>query len=128
MITKAATSPFALLGALIPDGEDLQFVVFRPGLAELTEDARANLSKMAEIMYERPSLRMDIIGKVDPQEDREALIQMRLDQLLEVQKMQDQGVKKQVKLVQSGTDKSKEERLSLIGKNGPGRSQKARLM
>ena len=164
-IAKAATSPFALLGALIPDGKDLQFVAFRPGLAELTEDARANLSKMAEVMYERPSLRMDIIGKVDPQEDREALTQMRFDQLLEVQKMQDQGVKKdalpesikindeeypyyltkafetlqlkeikedkeigfigtikkkrqlrkQVKLVQSGTDKSNEERLSLIG-------------
>lgn len=165
LIAKAATSPFALLGALIPDGEDLQFVAFRPGLAELTEDARANLSKMAEVMYERPSLRMDIIGKVDPREDREALTQMRFDQLLEVQKMQDQGVKedalpesikisdeeypyyltkafealqlkeikedkeigfigaikkkrqlkKQVKLVQSGTDKSNEERLSLIG-------------
>jgi len=165
LIAKAATSPFALLGALIPDGEGLQFVVFHPGLADLTEDARANLSKMAEVMYERPSLRMDIIGKVDPRQDREALTQMRFDQLLKVQKMQDQGVKKdalpksikisdeeypyyltkafevlqlkkikedkeigfidtikkkmqlrkQVKLVQSGTEKSNEERESLIG-------------
>ncbi|MCP3889866.1 MAG: DUF748 domain-containing protein [Desulfobulbaceae bacterium] len=165
LIAKAATSPFALLGALIPDGEDLQYVAFRPGLAELTEDARSNLLKMAEVLYERPSLRMDIIGKVDPRKDREALTQMRFDQFLKVQKMQDRDIKenappesieindeeyphylakafqvlklkeieegeeigffetikkkrllkKQVKLVQSETNESNNERQSLIG-------------
>lgn len=93
LIAKAATSPFALLGALIPGGEDLHALSFRPGLAELTEEARATLSKMAGVLYERPSLRMDIIGKVDPKEDREALTQMRFDQLLKVQKMKDLDIK-----------------------------------
>ena len=89
LIAKAATSPFALLGALIPGGEDLQHVAFNPGLSELTDEAKENLLKMAKVLYERPSLRMDIIGNVGPLEDKEALAQMRFDQVLKVQKILD---------------------------------------
>ncbi|MCK5404934.1 MAG: DUF748 domain-containing protein, partial [Desulfobulbaceae bacterium] len=73
LIAKAVTSPFALLGALIPEGEELQYVGFEPGLGGLDDDSQKKLEKMAEVLFERPGLRMDIIGRVDPEKDREAI-------------------------------------------------------
>ncbi|MEA2082833.1 MAG: DUF748 domain-containing protein [Thermodesulfobacteriota bacterium] len=89
LIAKAATSPFALLGALIPDGEDLQHVTFEPGLSDISENASTKLEKMAKVLYDRPGLRMDIIGKIEPDQDREALIKMRFNKLIKLQKMRE---------------------------------------
>ncbi len=87
LIAKAATSPFALLTALIPDGEDLQHVTFEPGLSDISRDASGKLEKMAGVLYERPGLRVDIIGRVEPARDRDALIKMRFDKLINLQKL-----------------------------------------
>ena len=92
LIAKAATSPFALLGALIPDGEDLQHVTFGPGLSDISRDASGKLEKMAGVLYERPGLRVDIIGRVEPARDRDALIKMRFDRLINLQKLHELSV------------------------------------
>ena len=92
LIAKAATSPFALLGALIPDGEDLQHVTFEPGLSDISRDASGRLEKMAKVLYERPGLRVDIIGRVEPARDRDALIKIRFDRLINLQKLHELSV------------------------------------
>ncbi|HSH13990.1 MAG TPA: DUF748 domain-containing protein, partial [Desulfurivibrionaceae bacterium] len=56
LISKAATSPFALLGALIPEGQDIQFIGFDAGRAELTPDSAAKLVTVEKILFERPDL------------------------------------------------------------------------
>nr|MBF0221841.1 DUF748 domain-containing protein [Desulfobulbaceae bacterium] len=90
LITKAVTSPFALLGALIPDGEDLQLVPFKPGLASISDEHSNNLTQIASVLYERPGLRMDIVGKVDPQKDGQAIEELRFQKMIKLQKAKDQ--------------------------------------
>ncbi|MCK5229501.1 MAG: hypothetical protein KAR13_04500, partial [Desulfobulbaceae bacterium] len=92
LIAKAVTSPFALLGALIPDGEDLQYVAFEPGLSDISRHASGKLEKMAKVLYERPGLRMDIIGRVEPAQDRDALIKMRFDRLIKLQELHELSI------------------------------------
>lgn len=87
LITKAATSPFALLGALIPEGQDIQFIAYDAGRAELSPDSAAKLITVAKILFERPDLRIDLIGKVDPAADSAALTEQHLTSRIKVQKL-----------------------------------------
>jgi hypothetical protein len=76
LIARAVTAPFALLGALLPGGgggEELSFAGFEPGRHELTESARKRLEGLAHALSERPALRLDITGGVDPDADRRGL-------------------------------------------------------
>ncbi|MFW8599985.1 DUF748 domain-containing protein [Desulfobacterota bacterium M19] len=86
IITKAVTSPFALLGALIPNGEDLKYISFRPGRAELSAAARKKLAATAKILYERPGLQMDIAGMAAPVQDSKELKDMAFARLLKLEK------------------------------------------
>ncbi|MEA2109321.1 MAG: DUF748 domain-containing protein [Pseudomonadota bacterium] len=90
LITKAVTSPFALLGSLAGDGsQDLNHVLFAPGLAQLTEKAKGNLDKLAKILYERPGLKLEIAGHADPVSDRPALHEAYFQKLLKAQKFKE---------------------------------------
>lgn len=86
LIAKAATSPFALLGAFLPEGEDLQYIDFSAGSADLTDEYRSRLEAIAKALYERPALEMDIKGSVNPEKDRTALHEKRFAQLLKNEK------------------------------------------
>jgi hypothetical protein len=92
LITKAVTSPFALLGALIPDGDDLQYIPFEPGQDSIAPENIEKLPKIASILYERPGLRMDIIGKIDPRKDRDAINEYRFQKMLKEQIVADINV------------------------------------
>jgi len=87
LVAKAATSPFALLGALIPEGQDLQYISFGSGSADFDQVASDKLVTLAKVLYERPGLRMDIIGKVDPGADGAALAQAHLVNSVKLQKL-----------------------------------------
>lgn len=87
LISKAATSPFALLGALIPEGQDIQFIGFETGRAELIPESAAKLVTLEKILFERPDLRMDLIGKVDPAADSGALTEQHLSNRIKAQKL-----------------------------------------
>jgi hypothetical protein len=80
LIEKAATSPFSLLGAVFGGGEELSFVSFEPGHAEIPESEIKKLDTLAKALYERPSLNVEITGSADPGVDRVALARVRLDQ------------------------------------------------
>ncbi len=80
LITKAVTAPFALLGSLVPGGgEELGYVEFAPGTATLDAAAEEKLAKLALVLGERPGLKMDISGRVDPAADEAGLRQHWLD-------------------------------------------------
>lgn len=87
LISKAATSPLALLGALIPEGQDIQFIAFEPGRAELIPESAAKMTTVEKILFDRPELRMDLIGKVEPVADRAALARQHLTNSVKLQKL-----------------------------------------
>lgn len=89
LITKAATAPFALLSSLMGGGEELSFLEFDAGSAGITEAGRARLKSLTKALYDRPGLRMDIEGYVDPEQDREGLKKAELNRKLRAQKLND---------------------------------------
>lgn len=89
VIAKAATSPFAFLGAIFGGGQDISHVAFEPGKAEPDAEARNKMKVLAQAMYERPALKIDLLGRADPSADRKALLEERFLRLLKAQKLQD---------------------------------------
>jgi hypothetical protein len=80
ILSKAATSPFSLLGALVGGaGEELSYQDFTPGSAILTPANEKKLDSLVKALYERPGLQLEIAGSIDPEADRDALRRANLD-------------------------------------------------
>jgi hypothetical protein len=81
ILTKVATSPFSLLGALFGGGgEELGYQDFTPGGTDLSPADRTKLDSLAKGLYARPALGLEIAGGVDPAGDRAGLQHAALDQ------------------------------------------------
>ncbi len=89
LIEKAATSPFSLLGALVGGGEELSFVAFEPGQAEIPDAEAQKLEKLVKALYERPALNLEITGSFDSEKDRAALARGKLEQQLKVLRLRE---------------------------------------
>jgi Domain of Unknown Function (DUF748) len=81
LLVKAFTSPFALLAGG-GGGDDLSLVGFNAGTANVTEEGRGTLSKVAKALSEKPGLKMTVTGAADPASEREAYVQTLLEQRL----------------------------------------------
>jgi hypothetical protein len=80
LIAKAVTSPFALLNSMFGGGnEELGYVEFAPGGDALTKVAEAKMEKLTKALIDRPALKLDIIGRVDPVADTNGLRRASLD-------------------------------------------------
>ncbi len=75
LLVKAATSPFALLGAVFGGGEELSYLEFDPGSSVIPPSGTAKLGNLVKVLTERPALKLEIEGHVDPDRDKEALRQ-----------------------------------------------------
>lgn len=74
LLWKMVTAPFALLGGLFGGGgEDLQYVLFEPGIDSLAVDQRPKLESLVRGLTERPALQLEVKGVSSPLEDRKAL-------------------------------------------------------
>jgi hypothetical protein len=94
VITKAATSPFKLLGSLVGGGEELGWIEFAAGEARLLDSETNKLAKLVQALADRPALNLEIEGSVDRSLDREALArQMLLERIRDtrVQELKDIG-------------------------------------
>jgi uncharacterized protein involved in outer membrane biogenesis len=89
LITKAVTSPFALLGAMFGGGEDMQYVEFDPGRAAIPDAGRKKIDALVTALSEKPSLTLEIAGYVSPEADREGLKQYFLQRKVKAQKLGD---------------------------------------
>ena len=69
------TAPFALLGALFGGGPDLQFIDFRPGVADLDAGAADKVKAMVKALNERPQLKIEVPIAAVGEIDRPALIE-----------------------------------------------------
>jgi hypothetical protein len=82
LLTKVVTAPFAALGALFGGGDELAFVNFAPGSADLSAAEAEKLGKLAKALAERPQLRLDVPLTVMPPEDGAALAKTALNNLV----------------------------------------------
>ncbi len=90
LIEKAVTSPFRLLGSAFGGGDEkLGYVEFEPGLATLTPASQTRIDTLAKALLERPSLRLDIVGRADPALDTSGLREVKLAERVRAQKLRD---------------------------------------
>jgi hypothetical protein len=96
LLVKAATSPFALIGSLLGGGEELSWIEFDPGRADLPAAARTKLETLNKALYERPALRLEVEGHADVEHDQQALRRLELERRVKAQKLKE--------MVAHGTD------------------------
>ncbi|KVX57178.1 DUF748 domain-containing protein [Burkholderia cepacia] len=90
LIAKAVTSPFSLLAhAFGSGGEDLGYVEFAPGSYQLDDAQQKKLDTVVKMLTEKPSIRLDLIGRVDPAKDTSGLGDAYVERLVRQQKLKD---------------------------------------
>ena len=75
LLTKAALSPFALLGKVFGGStpEDMSAIAFAAGSDSLGASSMERLGQVAKLIGERPALRLNVSGAADSVSDRAAL-------------------------------------------------------
>ncbi|WP_133646626.1 DUF748 domain-containing protein [Paraburkholderia flava] len=90
LLQKAVTAPFSLLAnAFGGGGEELGYVEFDPGSAKLSDAATKKLDTIAKALADKPSVKIDLIGRVDPAADEPALRTAYVERLVKQQKIKD---------------------------------------
>ncbi len=87
LLTKVVTAPFTLLAAAFGGGEELGYIEFAPGAAALRDDQTKRLDTLAKALSDRPGLRLDIIGRVDPAVDTDGVRRAKYDAKLKAAKV-----------------------------------------
>ncbi len=91
VITKAAASPFAALASAVGgEHENLSYVEFAAGYSTLSDEGRDKLAKIATLLKDRPSLKLQITGYADPKIDRTGLREAMLDDQIRRRKAEDE--------------------------------------
>ncbi|MCC2655311.1 MAG: hypothetical protein K0Q76_419 [Panacagrimonas sp.] len=74
LLTKAVTAPFSALASLFGGGgEDMKFVAFAPGSANLEAAEVQQLEALSKALVERPQLKLDVPYAFDEKADGEAM-------------------------------------------------------
>ncbi|AXI02363.1 DUF748 domain-containing protein [Aquirhabdus parva] len=89
LITKAVTSPFALISSAFGGGDELGYAEFAPGSAVLTKEAQGKLDTIAKALIDRPALKMDLVGRADPKTDSIGISQNLLNRKIKSLKRKD---------------------------------------
>ncbi len=87
LLTKVVTAPFTLLASAFGGGEELGLVEFAPGSASLVPEQIKRVDSLSKALNERPGLKLDIIGRVDPALDTDAVRRAKLDSKLRAAKV-----------------------------------------
>ncbi len=89
LITKAVTSPFALLSSLTGGGEELSFIEFDYGSAAVTDDGQKKINMIDKALNERPNIKLDIEGYVDADKDKTELKRAEFNRQINAQKLKE---------------------------------------
>jgi uncharacterized protein involved in outer membrane biogenesis len=92
LLTRVVTAPFSALASAFGGGkEELSYVEFQPGSARLAQESIKRLQLMAKALAERPALKLEIAGRVDPKAEQDAIRRERLDARLRALKRREAG-------------------------------------
>ncbi len=89
LFVKAVTSPFALLGSMFGSGEELSNVEFAVGRASLEAAGTKKLESLAKALVERNSLKLEIVGRADPETDKEGVKRVGIERAMKAEKLKD---------------------------------------
>jgi hypothetical protein len=89
LIIKAATSPFALLGAMFEGGEELSYLEFDYGYERINEEGQKKLDALIQALSEKTGLELEIQAYIDIENDREGLQQVLFERKVKAQKLKD---------------------------------------
>jgi hypothetical protein len=79
LLTKIATSPFALLAKLGGGDDEINQLDFAAGSAALDAAGQERMTALARALAERPSLELEVPTAYSPEADGEAIARARLD-------------------------------------------------
>ncbi len=96
LLTKVVTAPFTLLAAAFGGSEELGYIEFAPGNSALAADQTKRLDTLAKALNDRPGLKLDIIGRVDPTADTDGVKRAKYEAKLKAAKVKN--------LVRRGSD------------------------
>ncbi|HUI62695.1 MAG TPA: DUF748 domain-containing protein, partial [Steroidobacteraceae bacterium] len=82
LLTKIATAPFALIGHLFGGGEQMNFIEFAPGSAELDPAQQQKLQALVKALQEKTQLQLDVPVTYAADLDRPGLAAARLNERL----------------------------------------------
>jgi len=71
VLTKAVTSPFALLSSMMGSDQDFSAVSFGTGTSTLPPQEEQKLATLAKALLDRPALKVELKGYVDKERDTE---------------------------------------------------------
>jgi hypothetical protein len=101
LLVKAVTAPFKLLGAIFGGGDtDLSYIEFAPGSSQLDDKAKTNIGTLVKALNDRPGLKVDVIGRADPEADEQGLRQAWIDDQVRRAKAKDKGIKGDPKAIE----------------------------
>jgi len=113
LLTKALTSPFALLASLTGGGEELSFAEFDYGSPAVSDINMKKVGSIVKALKERPQLKMDIEGYVDLENDKEGLRKVEFDRKIKAQKIRETLAKGEAAQLVSITPEEYEKYLTL---------------
>ena len=82
MILKVITSPFSIIGSLFGGGEELSFAEFEFGEGRIKESDHGKMDKLAEVLKEKSSVKLEIQGVYNSIRDAEGIREKRFETLL----------------------------------------------
>ena len=90
LVEKAVTAPFSMLASAFGgDAEELGYVTFAPGSLELSASSKARLDNLARILLDRPALKLEMAGRVDPVTEQEGAKRAYVNSRIRAQKVAD---------------------------------------
>lgn len=92
LVERAVTAPFTLLanafgGSGESGAQELHYVAFTPGSAELTDSMRSKLDTIAKLLADKSEVKLDLAGRADPAVDTPALRLAYVDDLVRREKL-----------------------------------------
>lgn len=90
LVEKAVTAPFSMLASAFGGNTDeLGYVAFAPGSTELSPEAKTKLDTLIQILLDRPALKLEMAGRVDPATEQEGAKRAYVASRVKAQKVAD---------------------------------------
>src|SRR6185437_12802901 len=97
LFVKVATAPFAALGRLFGGhGEEMKYIDFAPGSAELDDASKEKLNSLSKALQDKTQLQLDVPIVFSKDLDAPALARLRLNQRLLARARSGKSAKQQV--------------------------------